>query len=340
MALLVTGASQALATAGLAAAVSGRTVLIGGESAAGALPSQVQHEGAAVAVDIRPLSADDTVDAIIVVAESRDLRRILDELAPHLDGTPVLLAPGGFAGALRVGSWCPTSRPAESTGFPVSGRVDGDTLILGVEKKHLPFAAADPAQTAELLELFSGWIPSLEASSVVTTSLANTNHIIHPPVTLLNAVRIDSAAPFTLYRDGISDAADNLLTAVDNERLALCRAVGADPRSGRDWMCGFYGDGGMEGETLVPCLASYPGFETTPGPGTLDYRYLVDDVPHGIAQWSALGRRLGVPTPHLDSLIALLEVIAPALDLAHDAEALELFLDHAGADSASVAQPA
>jgi hypothetical protein len=116
--------------------------------------------------------------------------------------------------------------------------------------------------------------------------------------------------------------------AVDEERRAVCRAVGADDRSARDWLLGFYRADGMRGDTLVSCLTSYPGFETVPGPTTLDYRYLADDVPHGVAQWAALGRRLGVPTPTIDHLLAMLAVIAPALALEADQEGLDLFLAH------------
>lgn len=329
MALLVTGATQALATAALAALTSGERVLVAAEGHAGPLPTHALRDGASTPIDLAPYDAStDRPTSVIVVSESRDLPERIRSLGSAAAGLPVLLAPGGFAGALRVHDLAPSLRAAECTGFPVSGRVEGSTIALTSIKRHLPLAAAQEEDTDELVQLWRSVLPTVEAASLATTSLSNTNHLIHPPLALLNAVRIDASEPFTFYRAGISPAADHLLLAIDEERRALCTAVGADSRSGRDWMVGFYGDSGMHGNTLVECLASYPHFETVPGPSTLAYRYLTDDVPHGIAQWAALGRRIGMETPHLDRLLDQLATIAPHLDLGHDTRALDLFLEH------------
>ena len=330
MSLLVTGAVQALATAAYAALSSGERVLVSIPGTGTALPSHAELDGRSHRVDLAPFDpVTDQLTGVIVVSESRDLPRRIDELGAAIDGLPVLLAPGGFAGALRAQQLNPSLRVAETTGFPVSGAVDGDSVALGSVKQHLPLAAAEAEQTAPLVDVWRAYLPELWSADLRTTSLANTNHLIHPPLTLLNAVRIDRGEEFTFYRAGISAAADRLLTAIDQERRALCAAVGADSRSGHAWMVGFFGGGGMEGASLVECLATYPPFASVQGPSTLDYRYLTDDVPHGIAAWAALGRRLDVPTPHLDRLLEQISTIAPHLDLDHDAQAIDLFLAHA-----------
>src|SRR5207244_9024438 len=38
-------------------------------------------------------------------------------------------------------------------------------------------------------------------------------------------------------------------------------------------------------------------------PGSLESRWLSEDVPYGLAAWAALGRQLGVATPVLDALV-------------------------------------
>lgn len=330
MSLLVIGAPQALATAAWASALTGETVHVDLDHPVTPGIASIDSallDGDHVPVHLEPAGHRSTPTAVIVVTESRQLRAATKTLVDLPDGLPVLLAPGGFAGALRVRSWLPNARVAEATGFPVAGSLEGTTYRLGSPKRSLPVAAADPDDTPDLVSIFSRWLPHLVESSVLTTSLANTNHLIHPPVTLLNAARIDNQSPFILYRDGISDAVDGLLTAVDAERVALCRAVGADDRSGAAWMRGFYEAGGMTGSTLVECLDSYPGFERTPGPNTLEYRYLHDDVPHGIAAWAAVARHVNLPTPVLDALLTVLHAIAPHIDMDHDADAVALFLD-------------
>ena len=330
MSLLVIGAPQALATAVWASALTGETVQVDLDHPVEPDIASIDSallDGDHVPVHLEPASHSSTPTAVIVVTESRQLREATQPLADLPAGLPVLLAPGGFAGALRAGSWLPNARVAEATGFPIAGSLEGTTYRLGSPKRSLPVAAADSDDTPDLASLFGRWLPHLVESSVLTTSLANTNHLIHPPVTLLNAARIENQSPFALYRDGISGAADSLLAAVDAERVALCRAVGADDRSGAAWMRGFYEAGGMTGSTLVECLKSYPGFERTPGPNTLEYRYLHDDVPHGIAAWAAVARHVNLPTPVLDALLILLRTIAPHIDMDHDEDAVALFLD-------------
>lgn len=328
MSLLVIGAPQALATAVLAAATSGERVHVLAEGAPTPLPAHADRDGARTEIDLVGSVQDADIHACVIVAEARTLPALVTAHRTLLAGLPVLLAPGGLAGALRVSAWEESLLVAETTGFPASGAVEGSTFLLRGLKQGMPFAAADHLLTDSLLKEFRRYLPALVASELRTTSMCNTNHIIHPPITLMNAARIDSAAPFTLYRDGVSPSLEHLLVAVDEERRAVCRAIGADDRSGREWLLAFYRESGMHGENLVDCLTSYPSFADVAGPTTLDYRYLADDVPHGVAQWAAIGHRLGVPTPAIDQLLAVLTLIVPAVDLRADGEGLELFLAH------------
>ena len=328
MSLLVIGAPQALATAVLAAATSGERVHVLAEDAPAALPTHADRDGARTEIDLVTSVEDADIHACVIVAEARALPALISAHRALLVGLPVLLAPGGLAGALRVSAQEESLLVAETTGFPVSGTVEGSTFLLRGLKQGMPFAAADHLLTGSLLAEFRRYLPTLVASDLRTTSMSNTNHIIHPPITLMNAARIDSAAPFTLYRDGVSPSLEHLLVAVDEERRAVCRAVGADDRSGREWRREFYREGGLQGENRVDCLTSYPGFADVAGPTTLDYRYLADDVPHGVAQWAAIGHRVGVATPAIDQLLAVLTLLVPAVDLRADDEGLELFLAH------------
>ncbi|MDN5896089.1 MAG: NAD/NADP octopine/nopaline dehydrogenase family protein, partial [Nocardioides sp.] len=285
-------------------------------------------DGTRTDIALTPSIEGAAIHACVIVSESRTLPALVTAHREIFAGLPVLLAPGGLAGALRVSAVDESLLVAETTGFPASGFTEGDTFFLRGVKHGMPFAAVDHQLAPALLAEFRRYLPTLVASDLRTTSLSNTNHIIHPPITLMNAARIDSATPFTLYREGVSSSLEHLLRAVDEERRSVCRAVGADDRSGRDWLYEFYHRDGMEGATFVDCLTSYPGFADVHGPTTLDYRYLADDVPHGVACWAEIGGRIGIPTPSIDHLLAVLATIAPNVDLRADADGLELFLEH------------
>lgn len=328
--IVVTGAPQAAATAGYIAAVTGASVHLLGSDAAPFTRVEVAgtlHDVDVVRTDQLPSGP---LDAVVVVEESRHLRRLLEPIAGRLSGVPLLLAPGGFAGALRVQEWYAVQgleppQVAEATGFPVAGSVQDGCLRTRILKRGLPMAGVDERATSWLHEVFVRLLPELTPSDLLTTSLSNTNHMIHPGVVLLNAARIDRGEPFTFYRDGMSAAVGELLEAVDEERVALAARVGAEALGVRDWLLRFYRAEGMAGAGITDCLHGFAQFEKVPGPLTLDYRYLVDDVPFGLAQWVQLAADVDLPVPRMQALLTAVQMCAPHLDLTADPQATQLF---------------
>ncbi|WP_109472016.1 NAD/NADP octopine/nopaline dehydrogenase family protein [Ornithinimicrobium cavernae] len=330
MSVVVLGDTQAVAVAGYVAGMSGRRVHLVRPDAPPFREVEVGPEVHAVEVVGAAQVPPGPIEALVVVAESRVLADLLQPLAPRLTGTRILLAPGGFGGVLRVRAWfqewgLPEPQVAEATGFPVSGRVVGERLSVHSIKRTLPVAGVDETATAALHDYFVALLPELVPSDLTTTSLSNTNHMIHPGVVLANLSRVDNGEAFTLYRSGVSPAVGRLLTAVDQERVELVDRLGGRAAGVRDWMQDFYAAGGMSGEDIGECLLSYDAFGLVPAPVRLDYRYLVDDVPFGLAQWARLADSVGVDVPHMRSLLTLLRAIAPELDLGADEQAAHLF---------------
>ncbi|MEE1622572.1 NAD/NADP octopine/nopaline dehydrogenase family protein [Zafaria sp. J156] len=321
MTVFVFGDQQAASAAGYIAAASGRAVQLGFQ------PTDriraVSYDGLLTEVDIdaRPLDGAG-IEAAVLVAESRKLKQHIEPQRHQLAGVPLLLAPGGFGGVLRVLEWfrewgLEPPRVAEATGFPVSGTVSEGVLTPHTIKRRLPMAAETAGETRVLHAQFVRLLPELVPSELVTTSLSNTNHMIHPGVVLLNAARIQNAEPFSFYRNGISPAVGALIEAVDAERLEIVRRLGAEELGVRDWLVRFYGQEGMAGDGIIDCLQTFANFERVPSPPSLDYRYVADDVPFGVAQWGELARGLGITTPHLDGLLTLLR----SLDIDHGLDA-------------------
>ncbi|MFJ6415420.1 NAD/NADP octopine/nopaline dehydrogenase family protein [Paeniglutamicibacter sp. NPDC091659] len=335
MSILIFGDQQAVNVAGYVASVSGEMVYL---SASNQVPVvAVERDGGVLAVDVIPLSvreaASQQFEAAIVVTESRRLREAIEPLRFALSGKPLLLAPGGFGGVLRVKKWFEEwslvpPRLAETTGFPVSGTIENGNLRSHTLKHSLPFAAESLVATQELLSLFERYLPELTLSDLSTTSLSNTNHMIHPSVVLLNAIRVENGEEFSFYRNGLSPAAGRLIERIDAERIEIARRVGAEALTVREWMIRFYGEEGMMGNGIVECLLNFANFERVPSPPSLDYRYIADDVPFGVAQWASLARTLGIETPAMDALLGNIELLAVGVPLEADPITTELFLDH------------
>ena len=84
----------------------------------------------------------------------------------------------------------------------------------------------------EILGALSGssesFYPQAEpATHVLEAALYNGNPLSHPLPCLLNAGRIEHAGDsFHLYQQGITPAVARAMAALDEERLAVCRALG------------------------------------------------------------------------------------------------------------------
>ncbi len=334
MPVLVFGDKQAVNVAGYIAAISGAEVILSSPERTEIHAVQVQGEP--IEVKISHVEAGDVVDqpfdSAIIVTESRKLRALIEPQRNVLSGKPLLLAPGGFGGVLRVKRWFEEwgiERPqlAEAPGFPVSGTVSEAVLRSHTLKHSLPMAAETQIETEELLRIFSLLLPELVASNLQTTSLSNTNHMIHPSVVLLNAIRVENGEEFSFYRNGISPSVGRLIESVDHERVELARRLGAETLNVREWMLRFYGDEGMRGDSIVECLSGFPNFDHVPSPPGLDYRYLGDDVPYGVAQWATLANRLGMKTPAMDGLLNNLGNLSVGTPFWAEQETAELFQD-------------
>ena len=76
----------------------------------------------------------------------------------------------------------------------------------------------------ELEALYPGLV---RTGSVLEAGLNNANPVIHPPITILNGARIENEGDSTFfYKDGVSPAVARLIQKLDEERMALLRALG------------------------------------------------------------------------------------------------------------------
>jgi opine dehydrogenase len=90
--------------------------------------------------------------------------------------------------------------------------------------------------------------------------------------------------------------------AVDAERRAIGTRLGLtlEPVAEAYWRAGFGPRGNLwatiNGSRMLTQLRA---------PGSLDTRWLLEDIPYGIATWAALGRQFDVPTPVMSALTDL-----------------------------------
>jgi len=185
--------------------------------------------------------------------------------------------------------------------FPEKGLVE-----LGLRVKQLFFAAIPASRTAFLLEDARQIYESIEpAENVWNVLLSNGNPEAHCAC-ILNAGRIEySKGEFWYYKEGVTPHTINIMRAVDQERIALGRALGFELEEGRKARVK---RGYLRDEPDVPyeqLFNTSPVFSKIKGPLSVDSRYLVEDISNGLTMFSSLGKVLGVPTPVSDAIVTL-----------------------------------
>lgn len=185
---------------------------------------------------------------------------------------------------------CRKTGPAEAT---IWGVVSG--LGLGVYP-----AKAAPAALDALTDLFPGIRPYPNA---LACGLSAGNPVVHPVGVLLNAGRIErSRGDFYFYEEGVTPSVARAIEAVDRERLAVGAAYGLalDSVAETFWKAGFGPRGDLwatiNGSRMLTALRA---------PGSLETRWLSEDIPYGIATWCLLGEAAAVPTPLMRALVDL-----------------------------------
>jgi opine dehydrogenase len=175
--------------------------------------------------------------------------------------------------------------------------------IFGI-KNSVPLAALPAYQTVDVLPVIRKALPQfVPGDNILKTSLDNIGAVFHPAITILNAARIeDTHGDFEYYVEGVTPAIAGVLEAIDRERVAVASALGIRANTAREWLYLAYD---AAGKTLIDAMRANPGYRGIQAPGTVQHRYLTEDVPASLVPIASIGEMLGVPTPTIRSMITL-----------------------------------
>ena len=220
-------------------------------------------------------------------------------------------------GALRFRRWMEAARstvdviPVETASLLYATRAiaPGTVSCIGI-KESLPTAALPASRTHGFLKMVRPVFPQLTAApNVWHTSIGNLNPIVHPPMVLFNAGRIEATGGkgWNLYAEGATQSVTRVMVALDHERMALLERIGMKSLSFEEALLRLYAAYGLGRESLSDTLRKSPihGNPIMEAPESIDTRYLSEDVPFGLATWSALGRLWGVKTPSIDATLTI-----------------------------------
>jgi len=266
-----------------------------------------------VTTDIK--EAIEGVDIILITVPAFAHRQFAEICAPHLEDGQTVVYFGKGGGALEFAKVMKHFKIkedillGETNTLPYTTRLTGPAQVRVFVTAKKVFTATFPARNNQelvsaLKELYPSVVP---VGSVMETILNDVNAVLHPAASLLNTGRIEySKGEFYVYKEGITSSVIRVMKAVDNERLAIVKALGFDQIPFEKLLS----DIGICPEgTLEEVVSHVYGAEDIKSPGSMQGRYIIEDVPYGLVSIASIGELVGVPTPVMKSLIALASTI-------------------------------
>jgi len=256
------------------------------------------------------------VDIIFIGGSAHAHEPFSRAVAEHLEDGQFIIFTSNF-GALRFRKWMHaaglTTRvtPVETMSLLYATRAlePGRVACIGI-KDNLPVAALPAARTGEFIAKVRPVFPQFAAAeNVWTTSVNNLNPIVHPPMVLFNAGRIEATGGkgWNLYADGATESVCRVMLGMDAERMALLQAVSRDGYAFKDAFEKLYAQYSLGKRSLSETLRQSPihGNPAFPAPDSVNTRYINEDLPFGLCPWSSIGRQWGIPTPTIDAVVQI-----------------------------------
>lgn len=148
----------------------------------------------------------------------------------------------------------------------------------------------NPAIIAQLPEVLQQYF--IPAQSMIKTSLGNVGMILHCAPLLLNTGWTESPkVDYKYYYDGITPTISRLIEKIDEERVAVSKALGYEVETTQVWLERTYH---IEGTDLYDAIHKNRSYLTIYAPKSLYHRYIFEDVPCGLVPLEAVGKSLGL----------------------------------------------
>lgn len=250
-------------------------------------------------------------DLVLLIVPAYAHGPFAEACAPHVrEGQVIVLMPGtlGSLEFSRILRDCGTSADvhvAETDTAPyVCRKVTPDAAHIWGVVRPLGMGVLPASESERVRSLLDPWFPGVRLyPSVLASGLAAMNPVVHPAGVLLNAGRIErSRGDFYFYEEGVTPGVCRLIYGVDSERLAVAEAldIALPPVDQAFHEAGFGPQGDLwatiNGSRMLTQLRA---------PGSLESRWLTEDVPYGLAAWALLGEQLGVECPLMRSIVDL-----------------------------------
>ncbi|MBC8481896.1 MAG: NAD/NADP octopine/nopaline dehydrogenase family protein [Planctomycetes bacterium] len=268
-------------------------------------------------VTTQPAQAVPWADVIFIYYVSNYHPFVAERIAPYLNSSQLVVINPGYLGSLIFCKEIKKDRSdrtplfAEFETLPFSSRIiqPGCVKISSKNIRH-PFAAYPASNNRTVKKILTPLLGDcVERTSLIEVALHNPNLIIHTIGVLMNVSLVENPKKtFAMYKDGFSKSIWNLVFALDQEKMNVLEAIGAEKRSYFDeFRLRTFEDNSID---AIEGFNRYAN-EAPDGPFAIDHRYITEDLPMGLGLLYSLGNALAIDTPICKSLINLADAFLP-----------------------------
>ena len=203
-------------------------------------------------------------------------------------------------------------------------------VYIGAIKNSVGIAAVPSSDTPRALDILNRFFGGryIAGDDALTIGLSNCNPIYHVPPSILNFKTVEDAERRPLH-SLVTPRVAEVIDQLDQERLALARALGIASGSFWDFLNSAYGV--VEGDFVDRIVQGY-GTQGFPEPDSVQHRYFTEDIPFGLVIWSSLANEVGLSLPLVDSFVTLGSSLCGQDFVASGRTSESLGLEGSGAD--------
>lgn len=252
----------------------------------------------------------DASNLILVIVPAYAHKPFALACAPYLTPDHTIVLMPGTLGTLEWatllkehGKHMPTLAEVDTAPY-VCRKTAPDTATIWGTVTGLGLGVLPTDQTERVQNALEPLFPGMQTyPTVMACGLSAMNPVVHPAGVLMNAGRVEYAhGEFYFYEEGVSPSVAKVIMAVDTERRAIAKALGytLPPANEAFHKAGF----GPKGDLWATINGSRM-LTQLKAPGSLESRWLTEDIPYGLSAWHDIGQQYGVPAPLMQSLVNL-----------------------------------
>lgn len=183
---------------------------------------------------------------------------------------------------------------------------DESLWIRGVKNWTL-YSSWNCSETRKTSAIISRFFPNLgEAENVVQRGLTDFGALAHPITMIANMNAVDRNDGFLFYYDGFTERTIVLIERLEDEFHALARAYHTSIMPMKKLLNEYYG---CRTTSLLDAMRSVPNYSVSQAPGTLQHRFIEEDVASSLVPMQQLARKASIKTPVIDSIINIASVL-------------------------------